>query len=235
VTSRTKHLLSQRLASEVALSSVLEKALLLQRTLLTGKKEPNVAANELAVEAVNKESDTLDQRDPATSRRNWNCAASWPTTRRWPSFSAIARALRVRAASTRAIRCPTVSTNSRRAIREVGHERGSHDCVHYAGCSAGTRRKRCYGLCWSSPPPWGQRRRASTWSAVSRPGSGGWRPVRRVFLHLATVPVRRYGLWMGLDAPQAAGPRRQHAGATSANPQQRSPASLPLWRWKPAC
>ncbi|MFX6036041.1 integrating conjugative element protein, partial [Acinetobacter baumannii] len=44
-------LLARRLASEVALSSVLEKALLLQRTLLTGKKEPNVAANELAVEA----------------------------------------------------------------------------------------------------------------------------------------------------------------------------------------
>jgi hypothetical protein len=43
------------------LSSVLEKALLLQRTLLTGKKEPNVAANQLAVEAVNHESDTLDQ------------------------------------------------------------------------------------------------------------------------------------------------------------------------------
>ena len=54
-------LLSQRLASEVALASVLEKALLLQRTLLTGKKEPNVAANELAVEAVNHESDTLDR------------------------------------------------------------------------------------------------------------------------------------------------------------------------------
>lgn len=54
-------LLARRLASEVALSSVLEKALLLQRTLLTGKKEPNVAANELAVEAVNQESDTLDR------------------------------------------------------------------------------------------------------------------------------------------------------------------------------
>jgi hypothetical protein len=54
-------LLARRLASEVALSSVLEKALLLQRTLLTGKKEPNVAANQLAVEAVNHESDTLEQ------------------------------------------------------------------------------------------------------------------------------------------------------------------------------
>ena len=54
-------LLARRLASEVALASVLEKALLLQRTLLTGKKEPNVTANQLAVEAVNHESDTLDQ------------------------------------------------------------------------------------------------------------------------------------------------------------------------------
>ncbi|MEX2069374.1 integrating conjugative element protein [Pseudomonas aeruginosa] len=54
-------ILARRLASEVALASVLEKALLLQRTLLTGKKEPNVVANQLAVEAVNHESDTLDR------------------------------------------------------------------------------------------------------------------------------------------------------------------------------
>nr|WP_051319271.1 integrating conjugative element protein [Chitinimonas koreensis] len=53
--------LGQRLASEVALASTLEKALLLQRTLLTGKKEPNVAANELAVKAVDQESDALSQ------------------------------------------------------------------------------------------------------------------------------------------------------------------------------
>ncbi|WP_066267402.1 integrating conjugative element protein [Hydrogenophaga palleronii] len=54
-------ILARRLASEVALASVLEKALLLQRTLLTGKKEPNVATNQLATEAVNHESDTLDR------------------------------------------------------------------------------------------------------------------------------------------------------------------------------
>jgi hypothetical protein len=40
---------------------VLEKALLLQRTLLTGKKEPNVAANELAVQAVDQENSALEQ------------------------------------------------------------------------------------------------------------------------------------------------------------------------------
>ena len=54
-------LLGKRLASEAALSSVLEKALLLQRTLLTGKKEPNVAANELAVKAVDQENSALEQ------------------------------------------------------------------------------------------------------------------------------------------------------------------------------
>ncbi|NUP87992.1 MAG: integrating conjugative element protein, partial [Burkholderiaceae bacterium] len=43
------------------LASVLEKALLLQRTLLTGRKEPNVAANELAQKAVTHESDILDR------------------------------------------------------------------------------------------------------------------------------------------------------------------------------
>lgn len=53
--------LGRRLASEAALSSVLEKALLLQRTLLTGKKEPNVAANELAVQAVDHENSALEQ------------------------------------------------------------------------------------------------------------------------------------------------------------------------------
>ncbi|MFJ4346351.1 integrating conjugative element protein [Pseudomonas sp. NPDC089401] len=54
-------LLTQRLASEVALASVLEKALLLQRTLLTGRKEPNVAINDLAQQAIGSESDTLTQ------------------------------------------------------------------------------------------------------------------------------------------------------------------------------
>jgi integrating conjugative element protein (TIGR03755 family) len=54
-------ILARRLASEVALSSVMEKALLLQRTLLTGRKEPNVAANQLAQQAVTHESSLLEQ------------------------------------------------------------------------------------------------------------------------------------------------------------------------------
>lgn len=52
-------MLGKRLASEAALSSVLEKALLLERTLLTGRKEPNVAANELAQGAIGRESALL--------------------------------------------------------------------------------------------------------------------------------------------------------------------------------
>jgi len=35
--------------------------LLLQRTLITGQKEPNVTANQLAVNAVNHESDVLNR------------------------------------------------------------------------------------------------------------------------------------------------------------------------------
>jgi integrating conjugative element protein (TIGR03755 family) len=54
-------MLGKRLASEAALSSVLEKALLLQRTLLTGRKEPNVAANELAQHAIARESGLLQE------------------------------------------------------------------------------------------------------------------------------------------------------------------------------
>lgn len=54
-------LLTKRLASEAALSDVLEKALLLQRVLLTGRKEPNVAANQLAQDAVARESGLLEQ------------------------------------------------------------------------------------------------------------------------------------------------------------------------------
>lgn len=54
-------ILAKRLASEIALSSVLERALLLQRVLLTGRKEPNIAANELAQGAVSRESELLDR------------------------------------------------------------------------------------------------------------------------------------------------------------------------------
>lgn len=56
-----QELLAQRLASEIAVTSVLEKALLLQRALLAGNKEPNVAANEIATAAVNQERESLQQ------------------------------------------------------------------------------------------------------------------------------------------------------------------------------
>ncbi len=56
-----QEILAQRLASEIAVTSVLEKALLLQRALLAGNKEPNVAANEMATAAVNAERLSLQQ------------------------------------------------------------------------------------------------------------------------------------------------------------------------------
>jgi len=54
-------LMAKRLASEVALASVMEKALLLQRTMITGSKEPNIAANELAQKSISRETSALDQ------------------------------------------------------------------------------------------------------------------------------------------------------------------------------
>ncbi len=58
---RDQDVLARRLASEVALSDVLEKALTLQRTLMAGSREPNVAANDLAVQAVGQQSSSLQQ------------------------------------------------------------------------------------------------------------------------------------------------------------------------------
>lgn len=54
-----QELLAQRLASEIAVASVLEKALLLQRTLLAGNKEPNVSANDVATDTITSESQNL--------------------------------------------------------------------------------------------------------------------------------------------------------------------------------
>lgn len=54
-------LLGKRLASEAALSSVLEKALLLQRMLLAGRKEPNVASNQFAQDAISREVTLLQE------------------------------------------------------------------------------------------------------------------------------------------------------------------------------
>ena len=54
-------LLAKRLASEVALATVLERALLLQRILLAGAKEPNVAANRLAQDAIYREGEWLNR------------------------------------------------------------------------------------------------------------------------------------------------------------------------------
>ena len=105
-------LLGKRLASEAALSSVLEKALLLQRTLLTGKKEPNVAANELATKAVDQENSALEQEinNLKTELELRRTLAGNP---RWRSFNGIARGPADRAASSRVTRPATGSRKCR--------------------------------------------------------------------------------------------------------------------------
>ena len=112
-------LLGKRLASEAALSSVLEKALLLQRTLLTGKKEPNVAANELAVKAVDQENNALEQEI-----NNLKTELELRRTLAGNSAMAIVQrhgtAPRARAASSRATRRATGSRKCR--SRGAGHD-----------------------------------------------------------------------------------------------------------------
>ena len=137
-------LLARRLASEVALSSVLEKALLLQRTLLTRQERAQRGSQRVGSRGREPRERHARPGDPQPQDRT-NCGASWRTTRRWPSSSAMARARQARAASMRAIRCPTASTSCRRAIREAGHERGAHGLAPCAGSSAGVRRKHCCG------------------------------------------------------------------------------------------
>ena len=56
-----QELLARRLASETALSSVLDKALLLLRTLLAGSHEPNIASAEPAQTTLTKNIDTLER------------------------------------------------------------------------------------------------------------------------------------------------------------------------------
>ena len=54
-------LLARRLASETALSSVIYKAMLLQRTLFAGSHEPNVASAQPATAALNSNVETLER------------------------------------------------------------------------------------------------------------------------------------------------------------------------------
>ncbi|WAH61421.1 integrating conjugative element protein [Pseudomonas silvicola] len=54
-------LLARRLASETALSSIIYKAMLLQRTLLAGSHEPNVASAQPATNSLNNNVETLER------------------------------------------------------------------------------------------------------------------------------------------------------------------------------
>lgn len=56
-----QNLLARRLASETALSSVIYKAMLLQRTLFAGSREPNVASAQPATSALNGNVESLER------------------------------------------------------------------------------------------------------------------------------------------------------------------------------
>ena len=73
---RDQDVLARRLASDVSLMDVLSKALLLQRLMFAGAKEPNVAANGLAKPSISRPA-SCSRRSPI-SRPNWNSVASWP-------------------------------------------------------------------------------------------------------------------------------------------------------------
>ncbi len=78
-------LLARRLASETALSSVLDKALLLLRTLLAGSHEPNIASAEPAQSALTKNIDTLE-REIRLLQTNCRSGRCWrPTPPAWYS------------------------------------------------------------------------------------------------------------------------------------------------------
>lgn len=61
-TEPDQDILAKRLASEVALSDVLSKALLLLRMLLAGSQEPNVAVNDVAQQAISTRNSNLQQQ-----------------------------------------------------------------------------------------------------------------------------------------------------------------------------
>ncbi len=146
-------ILARRLASEVALASVLEKALLLQRTLLTGRMEPNVAANEMAQEAVTQESNILD-REINNLKTELELRRELANNSRCRSSSATAPGLRVRVVCTRAIPSPIASMNcSARNREEAIHDPGPGFAC--GGCSIAVSASRCCGrsccLLWRSP------------------------------------------------------------------------------------
>lgn len=56
-----RNVLSSRLANEIAVSRILEKAILARRTLLAGMREPNVAANDKAQKELEKSLTLIDR------------------------------------------------------------------------------------------------------------------------------------------------------------------------------
>ncbi|KPZ26152.1 Integrating conjugative element protein [Pseudomonas coronafaciens pv. zizaniae] len=121
---RTEHdqdILAKRLASEVALSEVLGKALLLQRTMFTGSKEPNIAANDVALQAVSQQNSSCN-RKLTTSRPSWICVAAWPATHRQPFYRGLRAGRTAPKASFKATQRPTASISCRTLRKVTDHE-----------------------------------------------------------------------------------------------------------------
>ncbi len=84
---RDQAVLAERLASEVALSDILGKALMLMRMLFSGMKESNVSANELAVTMVEKQTQVL-QKEIDNLKMELDLIRELAKNPPWPSSSA---------------------------------------------------------------------------------------------------------------------------------------------------
>ncbi len=175
-----------------------------------------MAANQLAVEAVNHESDTLDQEI-----RNLKTELELRRELANNSPMAIIQRHGTRAAGSRGIYegdpVPDRLDRLQRATREARHERGLAApalafsrraakalllAVVIIAAAVGANLVGIYLV--GSVAGW------ERWLAASA----------RLLPGVAAVPVRRDGLWLGLDAPPAAGPRGRRASAATPGAQR---------------
>ncbi len=185
------------------------------------------------MEAVSKESDTLDQEI-----RNLKTELELRRELANNSPMAIIQRHGTRAAGSRGIYegdlVPTASTGSRRVIREATHE---HDARQLAAPALAVQPARGEGAAvrWClSPPAWAPTSSASTSSAAWPAGSGGWR-LLGLLPGVAGVPVRRDGLRLGWMRRRLLAREGDDTQARRRLVRSESPASSPSWRWRPAC
>ncbi|GAO96374.1 hypothetical protein PSA5_26670 [Pseudomonas syringae pv. actinidiae] len=123
-TEQDQDILAKRLASEVALSEVLGKALMLQRTMFTGSKEPNIAANTVALNAVSQQNSKTAacNRKSTTSRPSLRYVAIWPATPLPPYSNALKTGKTVPKQSSRETLRLIASTSCKTQRKVTDHE-----------------------------------------------------------------------------------------------------------------